>query len=102
MRTNLIRNNESSLEHCLCAVCCPVYSSGLKIVNTYPPPANPYISETAFWHRFQKAYTPPSPRGNDILVHWTKRWEEPANMRIYSVLAPSRCPTEIYKTHQGP
>ena len=53
------RNNESSLEHCLCPVRYPVYSSGLKIVTTSPPPPNPYISETAFSHRFQKAYTYP-------------------------------------------
>ena len=40
-RKNPIRNNESSLEHCLCPVRCPVYSSGLKIVTTYPPPPQP-------------------------------------------------------------
>ena len=38
MRTNPIWNNESSLEHCLCPVRRPVYSSVLKIVTTYPPP----------------------------------------------------------------
>ena len=37
MGTNSIRNNESSLEHCLCPVRRPVYSSVLKIVTTYPP-----------------------------------------------------------------
>ena len=44
-----------------------------KTVTTYPPPPppNPYISETAFSHRFQKAYTYP-PLRNEILVHWTK------------------------------
>ena len=26
-----------------------------------PPPPNPYVSETAFSHRFQKAYTYPPP-----------------------------------------
>ena len=50
----------------------PMYSSVLKTVTTYPPP-NLYISETAFSHRFQKAYTyPPPPLRNDFLVHWTK------------------------------
>ena len=33
----------------------------LKNMVTYPPP-NPYISETAFSHRFRKAYTYPPPR----------------------------------------
>ena len=72
MTTNRIRNNEWSLEHCLCPVCRPVYSSVRKTVTTYPRPPNPYISETAFSHRFRKAYTyppPPPPQGNDILVH---------------------------------
>ena len=45
-------------------------ASVLKNMVTYPPP-NPYMSEMAFSHRFQKAYTYP-PQGNDILVHWTK------------------------------
>ena len=63
-----VRNNESSLEHCLCPMRRPVYSSMLKIVTMYPPPSNPYISETAFSHRFQKACTY-HPRGNDILLH---------------------------------
>ena len=38
----------------------PMYSSVLKTVTTYPP-LNPYISETAFSHRLQKAYTYPPP-----------------------------------------
>ena len=38
MRRNPILNNESSLEHRLCPVRCPVYSSVLKIVTKYPPP----------------------------------------------------------------
>ena len=45
-------------------------ASVLKDMVTYPPP-NPYISETAFSHRFRKAYTYP-PLWNEILVHWTK------------------------------
>ena len=35
---------------------------------TYPPPPNPYISETAVSYRFRIAYTYP-PQGDDILVH---------------------------------
>ena len=46
-----------------------VYNSLCKTVTTYPPP-NPYISETAFSRRFQKATYPPL--WNEILVHWTK------------------------------
>ena len=72
MRTNRIRNNESSLEHCLCPVRCPFYSSVLKIVTTYPPPPNPYISETAFSHRFQKAYTYPPPPP-EVTTFWCIR-----------------------------
>ena len=33
----------------------------LKNVTTYPRPPNPYISEMAFSHRFQKVYTYPPP-----------------------------------------
>ena len=36
-----------------------------------PTPPNPYISETAFSHRFRKAYTYP-PQGDDILVQYAK------------------------------
>ena len=44
-------------------------ASVLKNMVTYPPPY-PYTSETAFSHRFRKAYTyPPPPQGDDILVH---------------------------------
>ena len=68
MRMNPIRNNESSLEHCLCPVRCPVYSSGLKIVTTYPPPPTHTFLKRPFRTDFKKhAHTPP--RGNDILVH---------------------------------
>ena len=58
-------------------------SSDLKSVSTYPPPPNPYISETAFSHRFQKAYTyPHAPLRGDMFAHWgkhckkkTKKWQ---------------------------
>ena len=43
-----------------------------------PPPPNPYISETAFSHRFQKVYTaPPPPPKNESLAQQTKSSENP-------------------------
>ena len=42
-----------------------------------PPP--PYISETAFSHRFQKVYIYP-PKRNNILAHWAKSAEKPVKM----------------------
>ena len=70
MRMNPIRNNESSLEHCLCPVRHPVYSSVLKIVTMYPPPPNPYISETAFSQDFKKHTHPPPPQ---VTTFWCIR-----------------------------
>ena len=57
-------------------------------------PLYPYISETAFSHRFQKVYTYPPP-------YATKFWcigrkiEKTEKVRICSVLAPNGCPREI-------
>ena len=50
--------------------CNRVHVSRLQLCaqNCDPPPPNPYISETAFSHRFRKAYTYP-PQENDSLVH---------------------------------
>ena len=51
----------------------PMYSSVLKTVTTYPHP-NPYISETAFCHGFQIAYTnPPPPYGTNFWCIGPKR-----------------------------
>ena len=60
MRTNPIRNNESSLEHCLCPMSRPVYGSVLKIVTTYPPPHT--FLKRPFRTDFKKhTHTPPPP-----------------------------------------
>ena len=73
MRTNPIRNNESSLEHCLCPVCCPVYSSGLKIVTMLPSPPPPIHFWNGLFAQISKSiHIPPPPRGNNILAHSTK------------------------------
>ena len=43
-----------------------------------PPPPHPYISETAFSHRFQKAYTPP-PYGTKFWCIGPKLEKTPKN-----------------------
>ena len=61
MTTNWIRNDASSLEHCLCPVCPLVYSSVCKIVNTYPPPTRTFLKRR-FLTDFEKhTHTPPPP-----------------------------------------
>ena len=69
MRAIRIQNNQWSLEHC--PVLCIVHFAALfaqKCDHLTPPPnPNPYISETAFSHRFQKVYTyPPPPTGRNF------------------------------------
>ena len=74
MTTIQIQNNLWSLDHCL--VLCIVHFAApfaQKCDHLPPPPPNPYISETAFSHRFQKVYPhPPPPQRDEILAHWTK------------------------------
>ena len=61
--------------------------SGLKNVNTNPPPLpNPYISETAFPHRSKHI---PPPQRNNILAHWAKSAENPVKMPKPTKLAHS-------------
>ena len=51
-----------------CSVPCIVEFRAVcsKLWSPPPPKKNPYISEMAFSHRFQKVYIYP---GNDILAH---------------------------------
>ena len=71
MTTIWIQNNQWSLKHC--PVLCIVHFAApfAQKCDHLPPPPNPYISETAFSHRFQKVYTYPHQR-DQILAHWTK------------------------------
>ena len=69
MATTRIPNNQWSLEHCSVLCIVPFAALCSKMCPPTPPPPNPYISETAFSHRFQKVTPPP---GNENLVHWTK------------------------------
>ena len=65
-------------------------------MTTYaPPPPNPYISETAFSHRFQKVYTYPPPKGNEILAH-CKSSQNPGTVPKPTMLAHIECPREIF------
>ena len=63
----------------------------LKNVTSYPPPPNPYISEMAFSHRFQKVYTYP-----EILAQQTKSLENSQNVPKPTVLTRSECPRETW------
>ena len=56
---------------CMCCVNRQMGSSDLKNVSTPPPPQTPYISETAFSHRFQKVSltTPPHTPRADMFAH---------------------------------
>ena len=51
------------------------------------PPPHPYISETAFSHRFQKVYTYP-PQRDEILAHWTKSSENPR--KVSNTVTPGK------------
>ena len=71
MTTNRIRNNGSSLEHCLCPVCPPVYSSVCKTVT--PLPTHTFLKWRFLTDFERHTHTPPppppKPQGDDILVH---------------------------------
>ena len=50
----------------------PLYNFVLKTVTTYPPPTHTFL-KWPFLTDFNKhTHTPPPPRDDDILVHWTK------------------------------
>ena len=50
--------------------------SAQKCDHLHPTPPNPYISESAFSHKFQKVYAyPPPPQGYDNLAHRTESLE---------------------------
>ena len=62
MTTIQIQNNQWSLEHCLVLRIIHFAAPfAQKCDHLPPPPHHPYISETAFSHRFQKVYTTPPP-----------------------------------------
>ena len=92
-----IQNNQWSLEHALsCPVLCTVHFAApfaQKCDHLLPPPPDPYISETAFSHKFQKVYTCP-PKREEIMAHWTKSSQNPVKLPKPTVLA-HKCPREI-------
>ena len=89
--------NQWSLEHC--SVLCIVHFAALfaqKRDHLPPPPSDPYISEAAFSHRFQKyTHTPPPLKQDEILVYWTKSSHNPGKVAKLTVLAHTECPREI-------
>ena len=80
-------------------------ASVLKNMVTYPPP-NPYISETAFSHRFQKVYTYP-PQVTTCLhieakvVEIAEKCQNPQSWKVlnvperYAVVPPTSCESHI-------
>ena len=66
MTTIQIQNNLWSLEHCLVLHIVHFAAPFAQKCDHLPPPPNPYISETAFSHRFQKVYTTPPPAGRNF------------------------------------
>ena len=63
--------------------------------NSSPPPT-PYISETAFSHRFQKVYTsPPPPNGTKFWRIGPKFQNPPGKVPKPTALAQTKCPREI-------
>ena len=108
MRTIRIQNNQWSLEHC--PVLCIVHFAApfpQKCDHLPPPPPDPYISETAFSHRFQKVYTYPA-NGTKFWhigpkVHKTQekcqnppRWRTTNVPERYLVLAKLGLPSWVY------
>ena len=65
MRTIRIQNNQWSLEHCPVPGIIQFAAPFAQKCDLLPPPPNPYISEMAFSHRFQKVYTYP-PKGRNF------------------------------------
>ena len=97
MRMIRIQNNQWSLKHC--SVLCIVQFAApfaQKCDHLPPPPLDPYISETAFSHRFQKVYTsPPPPQRDEVLAHSTKSSQNAGKVPKPTVLAHTECPQEI-------
>ena len=61
--------------------------------NMVSDPPHPYISETAFSHRFQKVYTyPPPPKGRNFGA-LDQKFTKPR--KSATVLAHTKCPREI-------
>ena len=65
---------------------CALPNLKLYLLKNVTPPPNPYISETAFSHRFQKIYTYP-PQSDEILARWTKSSQNGGKMPKPTVLA---------------
>ena len=95
MRTIQIDTNQWSLQPC--PVLCIVHFAATfaQKCDHLPLPSDPYISETAFSHRFQKVYTYPPPLQDEILAHWTKSSQNPVKVPKPTVLADNECPREI-------
>ena len=68
------------------AVCSKIWS---------PAPPNPYISETAFSHRFQKVYTPPPPPRERYFGASEGKFKNSGKMPKPTELAHNECPREI-------
>ena len=85
MRSIRIQNNQQSLEHCSILCIVQFCSSVLKNVT---PHTNPYISETAFSHRYQKKkYTYP-PQGTEFGTSnqkFTKKCQNPPCWRTTNI-----------------
>ena len=90
MRTIRIQNNQWSLEHCP-VLCIVHFAAPFAQKCDHLPPPNPYISETAFSHRFQKVYTypPPTERNFGALDQSS---EKTRKVPKPTLLAHNKCP----------
>ena len=92
-----MQNNQWSLEHC--SVLCIIQFAApfaQKCDHLPPPPKTNTFLKRPFLTDFKKyTHTPPAaPKGNEILVHWTKSSQNPGEVPKPTALAHTECPRE--------